>query len=177
MVKVIGDGKEYEFKEVEVRGDEIEILSTPFDSEEKKYFYAKYKDKEPKQSFVSVPKEIQFIKWFHSDKFIQLMIGDHFLFMNKNWDKWAFGCGEPKDTILVDCILVPCTQEENVIGQWYAWEDKDQVRIEGEYTYGIYLGDFKFVHAWIDMNKKIHIDECIIGRVGKMFKVVPRSEL
>lgn len=168
MVKVLIDGKEYEGKIVEV----INFYGSTIDKESSDI---KVWDKQkPKQEFVSVPKEIQFVQDCE-EKVLGLRVGSHVLEMLKHIKDWEFRHMSELDFTdfeeYVDCVLVPVKREDLKAGDWAMSGNYDNL-----WFYYLVLGNDKYVRAQIDETNGVEVTELKITNGGNWFKVVPRSE-
>ena len=178
MVKVIGDGKEYEFKDVSV--SKYNSKYDCYKSEEKHYSDESQETikEESKQEFVSVPKEIQFAPLDSSFDEMVLVVGNHYLAYHKNYNNWQFeSCGKVNEQI--DCVLVPTKREDLKAGDWaFCEETVDCYTLSDKGNYSLILNVNKEIYVQIT-NQKLIIEETdLVGFNKKLiwFKVVPRSE-
>ena len=137
--------------------------------------------KEPKQEFVSVPKDIQFMMLYpqYKDKHIGLKIGTHILDFEDDWEFSIFNDDEEYGLHwkVVDCVIIPCKREDLKVGDWYCWYlDEDTKRLEELFSYGLYLGNNKCVKVWQSLEYLQVREDTITTNEGNWFKVVPRSE-
>lgn len=183
MVKVIGDGKEYEFKEVKIKEFDSQIdkitnvvsISYPYRTkkidDDMLIELALIDKEEPKQSFVSVPKEIQFGKdW--EEKFC-LKIDKHSLRYNLINHYWEFNYNLSIEH--VDCVLVPVKREELKEGD-FLYQRIFNSKINNVNAYGLVINNKEFVR--VDTNP-LNIKVCKFVNYPNdvWFKVVPRSEV
>lgn len=173
MVKVLIDGKEYEGTQVKVEG----FYGTSFSPNRFEVWDIK-KPREPKQEFVSVPKEIQFYGRVHGG--IKLLINNHFLEFLSDEEDWSF---YPYDGLLtkgkVDCVLVPTKREDLKAGDWAFWDfEKEAYHIKDLSQYDLILNEKDSVHV-LSFENKLIIEENkeLLTEGINWFKVVPRSEV
>jgi len=188
MVKVIGDGKEYEFKEVKIKE-----IDTQIDSITKRvsfsYPYRTKKietdmlievaliDKESKQEFVSVPKEIQFVYRYCE---LGLRVNKHTLVYvaYENESDWEFNISNEDERLNIDCVLVPTKREDLKAGDWAFWSFGDinycSVELKELYRYVLILNGIKSV-CISSVDDRISCCEEEIGDIPNWFKVVPKN--
>ena len=162
MVKVIIDGKEYEAK----HNVEVE-------------FGVSLTIKEPKQEFVSVPKEIQFVGWGDDD--LNLVItknSEYFKLLEYDNTSWFVSNynANTKTINPIYCVLVPTKREELKAGDWaFRCEWEDSIKSQELFKFCLILNEFNHVYVQQE-NRLISVNEGHEG-YSYWFKVVPRSEV
>jgi hypothetical protein len=130
------------------------------------------KREEPKQEFVSVPKEIQFHEPYKGC--IELIVGSHVLGYQKFPENWYFKHfsehPETKDYI-IDCVLVPTKRESLKAGDWAFRANTDTIRcVNCLDSYCLIINETEHVFC--------SNDSVMTGseEFSDWFKVVPRNE-
>lgn len=174
MVKVLIGEKEYEGKFVTVENWYTGTARVDDNGVIGKYLF--YDKEESKQSFVSVPKEIQFIdnegmalKIFENDEYIKLLGYDGVSWHCSNYTyKWQKN---------MYCVLVPIKREDLKVGDWACRKEKfiesPDWTILNDYCLILSKDTYVKTHVYMD---KISIDECNLNHCD-WFKVVPKSEV
>ena len=195
MVKVIGDGKEYEFEKVHVTEYDERNVGWGVSLARQKDCYTDFISKEkPKQEFVSVPKEIQFMGWGSDDPNLVITKNEEYLkllqFDNTSWFITNYDT-KLNSLSLIDCVLVPTKREDLKAGDWaFGWyaTDVKSAQFERRENYFLILNEHKEVRCEGRMymgtkeqgyhgGSHVEVKELCYPKDAHWFKVVPRSDV